>query len=397
MAFWLRRWPGREPSGPSGTWWAGAILAALGVYKFSGELLPARFENWGTWMHRGGLLLANGTAVLLVGIFLTEHWLPLGPEKGLLRNLVFVAVLIGGLLAFFQIFARYLYEPLLWWCLNHKRLFLATPVLILLLGIGAWLGPATVLGRIPQAYEAQSLGEAELGALTALERFKYELAGIRSMTWDDDVAEEPVWTKVKWTLARSWEGFGKEFMPPLDEGSYLYMPTTMPHASIGEAMDVLSLQDWRINAIPEVELAMGKTGRVRSPLDPAPVSMIETVINYRSEYIVDEAGYRLRFRFDPDQIGWAQDVEGNLLPAGDGQPYHVQGDFARDEDGELIEDRQGVPFRPWRRPLDPQLNPAAPPGRASATRTTSGTRLSMPHRFRAPLVPRNCSRSRPGS
>ena len=65
------------------------------------------------------------------------------------------------------------------------------------------------------------------------------------------------------------------------------MPTTMAHASIGEAMNVLSLQDRRINAIPEVELAVGKIGRVRSPLDPAPVSMIETVINYKSEYLVD--------------------------------------------------------------------------------------------------------------
>ncbi len=338
-------------------WWAGVILAALGAYKLAEESLPARLEHWRAWIHRGGLLLANGAAVLLVGIFLTEHWLPLGPEKGLVRNLVFVGTLIGGLLAFFQIFAKYLYEPILWWCLNHKLLFLIAPALILLLGVGAWLGPAMLLGRIPQAYEAQSFGEEELGELSALERFKYELAGIKSMTWDDDVAGQSLWTKAKWTLAQGWEGFGKEFMPPLDEGSYLYMPTTMPHASIGEATDVLALQGQRINAIPEVELAVGKIGRVRSPLDPAPISMIETVINYKSEYVVDESGHRLRFRFDSDEVDWAQDAEGNLLSAPDGEPYQVQGKFVRDEDGGLIEDPDGVPFRQWRPPLDLGLNP----------------------------------------
>jgi Cu(I)/Ag(I) efflux system membrane protein CusA/SilA len=333
------------------------ILAALGAYKLAEESLPTRLDQWRVWMHRGGLLLANGAAVLLVGMLLTEHWLPLGPEQGLLRNLIFVAVLIGGLLAFFQIFARYLYEPLLRWCLNHKLLFLIAPALILILGLGAWLGPASVLGRIPQSYEAQSLDEDDVEQLSALKRFKYELAGVKSNTWDDSVANKPLWTKVKWTLAQGWEGFGKEFMPPLDEGSYLYMPTTMPHASIGEAMNVLSLQDKRINAIPEVELAVGKIGRVRSPLDPAPVSMIETVINYRSEYIVDETGHRLRFRFQPDEVDWVQDAKGNLLAARDGQPYRAQGKFVRDEDGELIEDSGGVPFRQWRSPLDPAINP----------------------------------------
>jgi len=342
-------------------WWAGAILAALGLYKLVEESLPDRYGHWRARMHRGGVLLASGAAVLLVGIFLTEHWLPLGPEKGLLRNLIFVATLIGGLLAFFQVFQRYLYRPILWWCLNHKLLFLIAPALVLLLGAGAWLGPATVFGRIPQAYEAQSLSEEELGELSPLERFKYDLAGIKSMTWDDDVAARPLWTKVKWTLAQGWEGFGKEFMPPLDEGSYLYMPTTMPHASIGEAMDVLSLQDRRINGIPEVELAVGKIGRVRSPLDPAPVSMIETVINYHSEYITDKGGARIPYRFDPDEVDWVQDAKGNLLPAADGRPYRVQGKFLRDEEGRLIEDPDGMPFRQWRPPLDPELNPGREP------------------------------------
>ncbi len=337
-------------------WWAGSILAALGAYKLVVELIPSRYEKWRERMHRGGLFLANGVAVLLVGVLLTEHWLPLGPEKGMLRNLVFVAVLIGGLLGAFQVFQKYLYRPLLWWCLNHKLLFLSIPAFVLLLGLSVWLGPRVVLGRIPQEYATQALTPDELAGLSGLERFKYELGGLRGKPWEE-MRRKSLGTRLKWTLAETWQGFGKEFMPPLDEGSYLYMPTTMPHASIGEATDVLALQDRRISSIPEVELAVGKVGRVDSPLDPAPVSMIETVINYRSEYVVDKSGARLRYRYDPQTVDWVQDAEGNLLPADDGQPYRVQGKYGRDEQGHLIEDPAGVPFRQWRPALDPQLNP----------------------------------------
>lgn len=337
-------------------WWAGLILAALGSYKLVEESLPAGWKGWKTRLHWGGMLLANGAAVVLVGILLTEDWLPLGPQKGLLRNLVFVAVCIGGLLGFFQLFQRYLYKPILRWSLDHKLLFLCAPGLVLLLGFSAWLGPQVVFGRIPKEYDAQSLSQEQVAELSAIERFKYDLGGLRGKSWED-LAHQSLVTKLEWTLATSWEGFGKEFMPPLDEGSYLYMPTTMPHASIGEATDVLSLQGRRINSVPEVELAVGKIGRVRSPLDPAPISMIETVINYGTEYIVDKDGHRLNFRFHPAEVDWSQDKEGKLLPADDGQPYRVQGKFERDEAGQLIPDPDGVPFRQWRQPLDPQLNP----------------------------------------
>ena len=103
-----------------------------------------------------------------------------------------------------------------------------------------------------------------------------------------------------------WQGLGKEFMPDLDEGSYLLMPTTMPHASIGEVMDVLRKQDMAINAIPEVESVVGKLGRVDSPLDPAPISMIETVITYKPEYAENEEGELVRqWR---DEIRTADDI-----------------------------------------------------------------------------------------
>ncbi|MDP1329487.1 hypothetical protein Q6280_28310, partial [Klebsiella pneumoniae] len=72
------------------------------------------------------------------------------------------------------------------------------------------------------------------------------------------------------------------------------------HASIGEALDVLSQQDKAIAAIPEVASVVGKIGRAETALDPAPVSMIETIIDYKSEFRTDENGRRLHFKTDSD-------------------------------------------------------------------------------------------------
>jgi Cu(I)/Ag(I) efflux system membrane protein CusA/SilA len=149
---------------------------------------------------------------------------------------------------------------------------------------------------------------------------------------------------------------GKEFMPPLDEGSYLYMPTTMPHASISEVHDILRKQDMAFLAIPEVEGVVGNLGRAESPLDPAPISMIETVINYKPEYILDRDGTRRPFRFNPDKLDYFRAEDGSIVLAPDGKPYLVQGKFLRDEQGRLIPDEGGKPFRLWRPPLDPKLN-----------------------------------------
>lgn len=71
---------------------------------------------------------------------------------------------------------------------------------------------------------------------------------------------------------------GSEFMPPLDEGSLLFMPTMLPNVSVNEAKRILQVQDAIIKSIPEVDHVLGKVGRADTPTDPAPVSMIETII-----------------------------------------------------------------------------------------------------------------------
>lgn len=122
-----------------------------------------------------------------------------------------------------------------------------------------------------------------------------------------------------------WQSMGKEFMPSLDEGSFLYMPTTMPHASIDEALSQLKELDMLISEIPEVEMSVGKLGRAETALDPAPISMYENVINYKSEYKTDRNGEILKFRVDSES-----------------------GAFVKDENHRLIADPDGEPFRQWR-------------------------------------------------
>ena len=87
---------------------------------------------------------------------------------------------------------------------------------------------------------------------------------------------------------------GKEFMPALNEGSFLLMPTTMPHTGVEENQRVIQNLDANLSKIPEVKGVLGKMGRVNSALDPAPVSMFENVILYHPEYSTNENGDRVR-------------------------------------------------------------------------------------------------------
>lgn len=80
-----------------------------------------------------------------------------------------------------------------------------------------------------------------------------------------------------------WKRIGSEFMPPLNEGDLLYMPTTLPGISVTKARELLQQTDRIIGAFPEVETVFGKVGRADSPTDPAPLSMLETTITLKPE------------------------------------------------------------------------------------------------------------------
>jgi Cu(I)/Ag(I) efflux system membrane protein CusA/SilA len=231
----------------------GALALGVLVLPSAGVLLLRRSP---LRPRRAASASGAGLVVGALGVtwLLARHWEPLGPGAGALLNLLFVAVVVGASLLAFRLF-EVAYPALLSAFLRNKALFLAGPAVLTAFGVTAWLGFDAVLPFLP--------------------------APLR--TWGP-VAR----------VAHALPGLGREYMPPFDEGAFLYMPTTMPHASIGEALAMLSEVDARISAIPEVDRVVGKLGRADSALDPAPLAMIEAVITYKPEYRTDPDGARVR-------------------------------------------------------------------------------------------------------
>ena len=234
----------------------------------------------------------NVVVVLVVLWVLAGTWEPRGPEAGSLGNALFIGVIVGALLLGFWA-VRLAFPYLLGWALNHKIIALSPALVLIVLGATIWRGFDRVWGWLPDQVQRN-----------------------RSVV----------------ALAHAFPGLGSEFMPTLNEGAFLYMPTTMPHASIGEATDMLKELDLRIMGIPEVEESVGKIGRVDSPLDPAPISMVETIVQYKSEYITDAQGHRLRFRYDADSQTYPRDEHGDLIPDKHGRPYRQWRDEIRSPD-----------------------------------------------------------------
>jgi Cu(I)/Ag(I) efflux system membrane protein CusA/SilA len=106
---------------------------------------------------------------------------------------------------------------------------------------------------------------------------------------------------------------GREFMPALNEGAFLYMPTTMPHASTQHNSDTVAQLDKAIEGIHEVKYAVGKIGRANTPLDPAPMSMVETIIEYYPEYTqLEDGSYQRNWR---NHIKTADDIWDEIIVA----------------------------------------------------------------------------------
>ncbi|WP_286755991.1 efflux RND transporter permease subunit [Roseivirga sp. UBA838] len=260
-------------------WLSGFVLIGVGGCNIARQIWPAS-RNY----------LKHATLIIFliaVTLLLSEEWLPLGVKGGGIANFIFVALIIGITLGSFSLFIK-LYPTILNWTLRHRRVFLVLPTAIVLFGITVWLGFDRVFGFVPKLFGAE-------------------------------IRTNSVYVK----LNHSLPGIGKEFMPALDEGAFLLMPTSMPHAGLEQNKEVLKLLDMAVTAIPEVESVVGKLGRSESALDPAPISMYENVINYKSEYKTDANGRRLRFKTE-------------------------NGEFVRDAAGELIPDANGEYYRQWR-------------------------------------------------
>lgn len=244
--------------------------------------------------------------VFIVVYFIALVWTPLGAQNSFFSNILFVAIVIGLILSALMLIIAF-FKRILGWCLENKWKFLLAPMLVILFGMNAWLGFNTIFGVV---------------------------ANTTDMTgWD--IRQTSSWQ----SMENTFPGIGKEFMPTLDEGSFLLMPTTMPHSGIEENVDVIRKLDRNLNAIPEVDVTVGKWGRVNSALDPAPVSMYENVINYLPEFKVDEDGHKMRFKTDNN----------NAFVLKDGSTYKYNTDeFRSIATEDLIEDDGGGYFRQWR-------------------------------------------------
>ena len=289
-----------------GAVWGGVVLLLFGAVGLAKCFYRVDEEDSSAWYHR---LLKHAEliiSVLAVTWLLATYWLPLGPGKSTLLNIVFVAVLVGLILGFFTLLERY-YRSILRWTLANKLKFLLLPIVLMLFGTTIWLGFNSVFGFVAK--------------------------GVDQLGWN--VRSTRVWS----TLAHSLPGIGKEFMPSLDEGSFLLMPTSMPHSGVQYNRKVVGQLDMLLTNIPEVALTVGKVGRVESALDPAPVSMFENVINYKSEYILNERGQRMRFKTDGRDrfLTLAGDTLDNASALEQGI-----------EKSDLIPDARGLYFRNWR-------------------------------------------------
>lgn len=263
--------------------WLGIVILTLGIVNIA-EILLNRFTKY--------LTNANFAIIILaVAYFLAIEWLPLGASKSMYSNFLFVLFIIAGLLGIFLFFIKF-YRNILNFALEHKFIFLSIPGLLVLWSTIIWLGWNSVFGFVAKGVD---------------------FTGV-------NLRQTKMWTM----MHHKFPGIGKEFMPALDEGSFLLMPSSMPHAGIEENKRVLKQLDMAVSSIPEIESVVGKLGRVESPLDPAPISMYENIINYKSEYLTDENGERERFAVDND------------------------GNFLKDENGKLISDASGEYFRQWR-------------------------------------------------
>jgi Cu(I)/Ag(I) efflux system membrane protein CusA/SilA len=241
--------------------WPALALTAIGINNLLDYLWPENRKEYPNYI--------NISITLLVAVYyLSIEWLPLGAHNSTLINFIFVACIIAVILTALMLLVHF-YERIIRWCLANKWKFLLIPAFTLFLGIMAWQGSDKIFGFVA----------------TGMEKIGWK-SFRQTAIWQGPIKVFP--------------GTGKEFMPSLNEGSFLLMPTSMPHSSIEKNLEYIETLDKRLTAIPEVEIAVGKWGRVNSALDPAPVQMFENTINYRSEYILDENGHRERFKVDRD-------------------------------------------------------------------------------------------------
>jgi Cu(I)/Ag(I) efflux system membrane protein CusA/SilA len=261
-------------------YWLGLILIAFGasgIASLQGKLSEKRANLIN--------IIISSVAIILL---LAEYWRPLGFDRSIIMNLIFVSIICFGLLGAFWIFRHY-YTRILRWALLNKFLFLSVPTLIVIFGM------------------------------------------------------------------LIMQNTGKEFMPSLNEGSFLLMPTSLPHAGVEENKRVLQQLDMAVATIPEIETVVGKAGRTESALDPAPLSMYENIIQYKPEHMLNADGNRQRYKINEDGLFVLKNGRFVVNPNNEVknnvnyETSQLQTTATREE---LIPDKDGEYYRNWR----PEIN-----------------------------------------
>ena len=261
-------------------YWLGLILIAYGVVALLSirDIITSQRAN----------LFHIFISCIAIVFLLAEYWRPLGFDRSILMNLIFVAIICFGLLGIFSIFQKY-YNNILRWALQNRLLFLIIPTTVFVLGV---------------------------------------------------------------FIMRNT---GKEFMPSLNEGSFLLMPTSLPHSGVEENKRVLQQLDMAVATIPEIETVVGKSGRTESALDPAPLSMYENMIQYKSEYMRNERGERQRYKINDDGLFVLKNEKFIINPNNkisenaDYEAYQLKTNATNEA---LIPDDDGEYYRNWR----PEIN-----------------------------------------
>ena len=250
-------------------YWLGFVLIAFGISSILKwqEKITEQQANYSN-------IIISALAIIFL---LAEYWRPLGVDKSIFWNLVFVAIICLGLLGIFSLFRRY-YTRILNWALVNKILFLSIPTAIVICGF------------------------------------------------------------------LIMKNTGKEFMPSLNEGSFLLMPTSMPHSGVEENKRVLQQLDMAVATLPEIKTVVGKAGRVESSLDPAPLSMYENLIQYKSEYMLNENGERQRYKTNGE--GLFELNNGTTIENPNNSDNAVTMPEITTKD--LVEDNNGKFYRNWR-------------------------------------------------
>ncbi|PKD18985.1 cation transporter [Salegentibacter salinarum] len=281
------------------SFWLPLALTLIGIVKIVEDRNPQFFGKYTN-------LVIPGLILTVTVFFLAEEWMPLGFQKSAFSNYIFVILLLSITLAVLMMVVKF-YEPILNWCLTNKGKFLTLPIITIFCGTMIWFGFPKLFGFVASGFD--------------------------KVGWN--VRTTQVWSG----MAHTFPGVGKEFMPSLSEGSFLLMPTTMPHAGMEETTETLKQLDMAVTSIPEVEIAVGKLGRAETALDPAPISMFENIINYKPEYIHAEDGSMQRFKVD--------DENRFILKSGDTltNTEAIQRDVIASN---LIEDEDGRFYRNWR-------------------------------------------------